>query len=36
VDALRLPVAELPALPGGIDPGALYELADLLRQPGLV
>jgi anion-transporting ArsA/GET3 family ATPase len=35
VDALGLPTLELPALPGGIDPGALYELADLLREQGL-
>jgi anion-transporting ArsA/GET3 family ATPase len=29
------PTAELPALPGGIDLGALYDLADLLIQQGV-
>jgi anion-transporting ArsA/GET3 family ATPase len=29
------PMAELPALPGGIDLGALYDLADLLVEQGV-
>ena len=29
------PMAELPALPGGIDLGALYDLADMLAEQGM-
>lgn len=35
VVALGRPVYDLPFLPGGIDLGALYELAVLLRQQGM-
>ncbi|MGI8524382.1 MAG: ArsA-related P-loop ATPase [Nocardioides sp.] len=35
VDGLGVPVVELPGLAGGIDPGALYELAAALREQGL-
>ncbi|HYJ76914.1 MAG TPA: ArsA-related P-loop ATPase [Kineosporiaceae bacterium] len=33
--AVGRPTAELPALPGGIDLGALYDLADLLVEQGV-
>jgi anion-transporting ArsA/GET3 family ATPase len=33
--AINRPMAELPALPGGIDLGALYDLADLLAEQGV-
>jgi anion-transporting ArsA/GET3 family ATPase len=33
--AIRRPTAELPALPGGIDLGALYDLAELLTEQGV-
>ena len=29
------PLAELPALPGGIDLGALYDLAEMLTEQGV-
>ncbi|HET9654064.1 MAG TPA: ArsA-related P-loop ATPase [Kineosporiaceae bacterium] len=32
---LERPTYELPAMPGGIDPGALYELADRLTEQGM-
>jgi anion-transporting ArsA/GET3 family ATPase len=32
---LERPTYELPAMPGGIDPGALYELAELLTDQGM-
>ncbi|GAA5142592.1 ArsA-related P-loop ATPase [Nocardioides marinquilinus] len=35
VDELGVPVYELPRLPGGVDLGALYELAGALRRQGL-
>ncbi|QCW49474.1 ArsA family ATPase [Nocardioides dongxiaopingii] len=35
VDALDVPAYELPRLPQGVDLGALYELAGLLRDQGL-
>ena len=35
VRALDVPTYELPLLAGGIDMGALYELAALLREQGL-
>ena len=35
VAGLGVPTYELPRLPGGIDLGALYELAGLLRQQGM-
>ena len=35
VDALDVPSYELPRLPQGVDLGALYELAALLREQGL-
>ncbi|HVN13335.1 MAG TPA: ArsA-related P-loop ATPase [Kineosporiaceae bacterium] len=33
--AIGRPLAELPALPGGIDLGALYDLADMLVEQGV-
>jgi anion-transporting ArsA/GET3 family ATPase len=33
--ALDRPTYELPALPGGIDLGSLYDLAELLREQGM-
>src|SRR3954452_19843647 len=33
--AIGRPMAELPALPGGIDLGALYDLAELLLEQGV-
>lgn len=33
---LALPTTELPAIPGGVDAGALRELADVLRESGTV
>jgi anion-transporting ArsA/GET3 family ATPase len=33
--AIGRPMAELPALPGGVDLGALYDLADLLVEQGV-
>ena len=35
VDRLGVPVYELPRLAGGVDPGALHELAAELRQQGV-
>ena len=35
VEALGVPSYELPRLPGGIDEGGLYELAELLADQGL-
>jgi anion-transporting ArsA/GET3 family ATPase len=35
VDGLDVPTYELPRLPGGIDLGALYELAGLLHDQGM-
>ena len=35
VDGLDVPTYELPRLTGGIDLGALYELAGLLRGQGM-
>ncbi|GMA86536.1 hypothetical protein GCM10025868_17860 [Angustibacter aerolatus] len=35
VDALGRPVYEVPALPGGVDLGALYGLAAMLRTQGM-
>ena len=35
VGALDVPTLELPRLPGGVDLGALYELAALLREQGM-
>jgi len=35
LDVLQRPVYELPALAGGVDLGALYDLADLLTRQGL-
>ena len=35
VDALDVPTYELPRLAGGVDLGALYELAGMLREQGL-
>ncbi len=35
VDALGRPVYELPAVPGSLDLGTLYRLADLLRDQGM-
>ena len=35
VAGLDVPTYELPRLPGGIDLGALYELAGLLREQGM-
>lgn len=35
IDALGRPVYEVPFLPGGIDLGSLYELAELLRAQGM-
>lgn len=32
---MRRPTYELPAMPGGIDPGTLYELADRLIEQGM-
>lgn len=32
---LQRPTYELPAVPGGIDPGALYELAERLTEQGM-
>jgi anion-transporting ArsA/GET3 family ATPase len=34
--ALGRPIAELPAMPGGVDLGALYELSDVLLEQGVV
>ena len=35
VDELDVPSFELPLLPGGIDMGGLYELAEMLTEEGL-
>jgi hypothetical protein len=35
VDALDVPSYELPSLPGGVDMGGLYELAEALTEGGL-
>jgi anion-transporting ArsA/GET3 family ATPase len=34
--ALGRPIAELPAMPGGIDLGALYDLSEVLTEQGVV
>ena len=34
VEALDVPTYELPRMPGGVDLGALYELAAALKRPG--
>jgi hypothetical protein len=35
VATLDRPTYELPAMPGGVDPGALYELAERLTEQGM-
>jgi anion-transporting ArsA/GET3 family ATPase len=35
VTTLDRPTYELPAMPGGVDPGALYELAERLTEQGM-
>jgi hypothetical protein len=35
IDAMDAPSFELPRLPGGVDLGGLYELAELLTEEGL-
>ena len=35
ITGLGRPTYELPGLAGGIDPGALHELAAMLREQGL-
>jgi hypothetical protein len=35
IDAMDVPSFELPRLPGGVDLGGLYELAELLTEEGL-
>jgi hypothetical protein len=34
--SLGRPIADLPAMPGGVDLGALYELSDVLLEQGVV